>query len=105
MERVSRAPECLTGGGAVRALDAPEDPQMEGGARAWTGAGAEGPREGKASSEEVWGVAEAFLVLLLDEDEGPLDEEEEPLTLDRGVSSVRLGKGSGAPSKACRWKV
>ena len=99
MERVSRAPEGLTGGGAVRALDAPEDPQMEGGARAWTGAGAEGPREGKASSEEVLGAAEAFLV---EEDEGPLDEEEEPLTLDRGVSSVRLGKGSGAPSKACR---
>lgn len=96
-ESVSIAPLGTTGAGAVLVLAAPDDPQMDGGARAWTGAGADGPREGNASSDEVLG---AFLAEEDEPAEGPLDDE--PLTEDRGASSTRLGNGSGAPSKAWR---
>jgi hypothetical protein len=59
---------------------------------------AEGPREGKASSELASTGAGA-------EEPDPLALEAVEVDLGAGLLLPRVGKGSGAPSSPCRWKV
>lgn len=59
---------------------------------------AEGPREGKASSE-LWSAGAGA-----EDDPDPLTLEAEEVDLGAGVLFPSVGKGSGAPSSPCRWR-